>query len=116
MWKTAFINNSADVGGALQISGSANLFNSSLVDNTSGEGGGPAIFNAGVISEMVGVNFSGNGYHCSPDAYMGLDEVRRVCSLHTLFLFFVRWQCLSLDLGMFTDCSMEPRSSYAENE
>ena len=91
VWKTVFINNSADDGGALQISGTAILLNSSFVNNTSSEDGGPAIFNRGVISDMVGVHFSGNGYHCSPDAFMGLEEVRCVCSVYTLFLCYVRW-------------------------
>ena len=115
VWKTSFINNSANVGGALQISGTANLRNSSFVDNTSGEGGGPAIFNGGVISEMVGVYFSDNGYYCSPDAFMGLNEVRYVCSVYTLLSIHVRWQCLNLVLGMLTDCLMRQRS-LAENE
>lgn len=77
IWNTTFVKNSADIGGGMRGSGTVYLYNSSFEDNTSGEGGGPAISNGGIMSEMVRLHFSGNGYHCSPDAFMDLDEVRQ---------------------------------------
>ena len=72
---TTFTGNSAEIGGAMRVSGTISLFNSSFVENTSEEGGGPGISNGGVILRMVGVYFSGNRYHCSSDAFMDLNEV-----------------------------------------
>lgn len=59
----------------MSVSGTSYLLNSSFLDNTSGDGGGPAISNGGVISLMIGLYFSGNGYHCPSDAFMDLNEV-----------------------------------------
>ena len=79
---TDFTNNTADFGGALRVSGSTVLLNSSFVENKSGEEGGPAISNGGVILKMDGLIFSGNGYQCSADAFMDLNEVG-----------FASWSC-----------------------
>ena len=76
---STFVGNSADIGGGLSISGTSSLFNVSFEDNKSGDGGGPAISNGGTISLMVGIYFSGNGYHCAPDAFMDLNEVGLAC-------------------------------------
>lgn len=81
IWNTTFVKNSADIGGGMKVSGTVYLYNSSFEDNTSGEGAGPAISNGGIISEMARLRFSGNGYHCSPDAFMDLDEVRQTLLL-----------------------------------
>ena len=82
VWGTNFTNNTADFGGALRVSGSIVLVNSSFVENKSGEEGGPAISNGGVILKMEGLFFSGNGYQCSADAFMDLNEVG-----------FTSWSC-----------------------
>ena len=71
---TSFTNNLANTGGALQISGTIVLVNSSFVENKSGEGGGAAISISGVNS-MEELIFSGNGYHCSSDSFLDLNEV-----------------------------------------
>jgi len=74
---TTFKGNSVDEGGALRISGTVGLINSSFLDNMSGEGGGSAISNRGVFSEMVEIRFSGNGIYCPPDSFVDVNEVRR---------------------------------------
>ena len=74
-----FLGNSADIGGGVSVSGTVYLFNSSFEDNKSGDGGGSAISNSGIISNMTGIYFSGNGYHCAPDAFMDLNEVGLAC-------------------------------------
>lgn len=71
---TDFFGNTASVGGALRIFGTAELLNSSFSDNKSGEGGGSAIYNVGIISEMIGLRFSANRFFCAPTEYVDFSE------------------------------------------
>ncbi|CAN0378106.1 unnamed protein product [Ascophyllum nodosum] len=72
---TSFTNNFANIGGALRISGMMiDILNSSFVENKSGEGGGSAI-SIGGVNSMEKLFFSSNGYHCSSDAFVDLNEV-----------------------------------------
>ena len=75
VWGTDFTNNMADLGGALRVYGITVILNSSFVENKSGDEGGPAISNRGVILNMRSLIFSGNGYQCSADNFKDLDEV-----------------------------------------
>ena len=76
VWGTEFTNNTADFGGTLRVCGViVHLNSSSFVENKSGEEGGPAISNGGVILNIRRLIFSGNGYQCSADAFMELNEV-----------------------------------------
>ena len=93
VWGTDFTNNTADFGGALRISGTIVLLNSSFVENKSGEEGGPAISNGGVILKMDRLIFSGNGYQCSADAFMDLNEVG-----------FASWSC-----RVYLQCNISTR-------
>lgn len=61
----------ASEGGALRIRGTAELLNSSFFENESGEGGGSAISNVGVILGMVGLSFSTNAFQCPSTHYFG---------------------------------------------
>lgn len=74
--ESIFVKNTASVGGALRLFGTAELVNCSFSDNESGEGGGSAISNDGIISEMVGLNFSANRFQCPPTDYLDFNEVR----------------------------------------
>ena len=71
---TSFTNNFANIGGALRISGTIDLCDCSFVENKSGEGGGAAI-SIGGVNSMEKLFFSSNGYHCSSDAFMDLNDV-----------------------------------------
>ena len=71
---TNFTNNSSFFGGALRISGTIFVFNSSFVENKSGDKGGAAISTSG-INSMEKHFFAVNGHHCSADAFMDLSEV-----------------------------------------
>ena len=72
--RTSFTNNFANIGGALHSSGTIDLSDCSFVENKSGEGGGAAISIGGAKS-MRKLFFSSNGYHCSSDTFMDLNEV-----------------------------------------
>lgn len=75
VYNTTFVGNIASVGGALRLFGTVELLNSSFYDNVSGEGGGSAISNAEVISDMFGLYFSGNRYVCADTEYVDFTEV-----------------------------------------
>ena len=75
VWGTVFTKNTADFGGALRVSGTIVILNSSFVENKSGKEGGPAISNDGIILKMDTLFFSGNSYQCSADAFIDLNEV-----------------------------------------
>lgn len=67
---SVFSGNTAGEGGALRLRGTATIVNSSFFDNKSGEDGGCAISNVGIISEIVGLNFSGNSVQCPRTHYL----------------------------------------------
>lgn len=73
-YNTTFVRNIANVGGALRLFGTVELLNSSFFDNRSGEGGGSAISNTGVISEMIGLEFSANRFICTDNEYADFSE------------------------------------------
>lgn len=72
---TEFIGNTASEGGALRLFGTVELFNSSFSDNRSGEGGGSAISNVGIVLETVGLSFSANRFLCAATEYVDFSEV-----------------------------------------
>lgn len=78
---TAFIGNIATEGGALTLFGAAELFNCSFFDNHSGEGGGAAISNLGIISEMIGLSFSANYFVCAATEYVDSTKASVLLSL-----------------------------------
>ena len=71
---TTFSGNFASVGGAVRIIGTAELFNSTFSDNTSGENGGSAISIVGTITEMNGSYFSANRFICPATEYVDFTE------------------------------------------
>ena len=79
---TVFEGNTAGVGGALRLGGSAYLTNCTFVDNISDEDEGAAISNVGVM-ETSFARFSGNVFQCEPGTYVDLidgDRYGSVCS------------------------------------
>ena len=99
---TSFKNNTANFGGAMRISGTTYIFNSSFVENKSSEKGGAAI-SIGGVNSMEGLIFSGNGYHCSSDAFMDLDEVG-----FASWLWRVSLEC-NISVEMILACLQPPR-------
>ena len=57
---TSFVRNSAGVGGALRLAGTASVENCSFLENFSGDGGGPVVSNIGVVSKITGSSFRDN--------------------------------------------------------
>lgn len=71
---TAFLGNTANEGGALRLRGTVELFTSSFFDNKSGEDDGSAISNDGIISAMIGLNFSANLFQCPSTHFVNFSE------------------------------------------
>lgn len=71
---STFFANSARVGGAVRLFGTIELFNSSFIENMSEDEGGSAISNAGTISVMTGLSFSGNRFLCADTEYVDFIE------------------------------------------
>ena len=70
-----FKNNTAKVGGALRLSGTASsIINSKFVENVSGEESGSAILNLGFIDNMENNAFSNNIFSCETGEYIGYDD------------------------------------------
>lgn len=69
-----FSGNVADQGGALRLRGTADVSSCSFFDNKSGEGGGSAISNAGIISAMSSLKFSANRFQCPSTHFLNFSE------------------------------------------
>lgn len=80
---SVFEGNTAGVGGALRLGGSAVLTNCTFVDNISDEDGGAAISNLGVLEVNGGATrFSGNVFWCENGTYLDYvdgDRYKQVC-------------------------------------
>lgn len=50
--------------------------NCSFVDNSSGEGAGPAVDNIGFVGRITGSSFVGNVFDCQRGTYLDFNEVR----------------------------------------
>lgn len=61
---TVFVSNRASVGGALRLGGIASLTNCSFTENASNEGGGAAVSNIGVMSQVSNIDFIENTFIC----------------------------------------------------
>ena len=72
---TAFVGNTAGVGGAVRLAGKTGVDSCSFEDNRSDEGDGPAIENVGVVSVMKNSSFTGNVFYCEPGKYLDFTEV-----------------------------------------
>ncbi len=72
---SVFEGNKAGTGGALRLGGAAHMYNCSFVENVSGDGGGAAVSNIGVISSMENISFSGNMYDCQEGTFLDYKEV-----------------------------------------
>lgn len=62
--KTVFVSNRAGVGGALGLGGITLLTNCSFKENASNEGGGAAVSNIGVMSQVSNIDFIENDFIC----------------------------------------------------
>ncbi|CAM9121465.1 unnamed protein product, partial [Sphacelaria rigidula] len=67
---TSFVRNTAGIGGALRLGGTASLDNCTFVENTSAEDAGPAVSNIGVILEMINGSFVDNVFDCPLMTYL----------------------------------------------
>ncbi|CAM9655567.1 unnamed protein product [Ectocarpus fasciculatus] len=70
---TVFKGNSAEVGGALRLAGTALVENCSFVENVSGHREGAAVSNIGLISKIANISFTGNDFTCGPDLFLEYD-------------------------------------------
>lgn len=68
---TVFERNTAGVGGALRLGGTASLTNCTFFDNISDEDEGSAISNLGVL-QIDESRFYGNSFWCEPGTYLGI--------------------------------------------
>lgn len=85
---SVFQGNTARVGGALRLAGTADLHNCSFVENVSEDGEGAAVSNIGVIWRMESLSFSGNVFECPRDTFLNFTEVKWRL-LHCASLVFV---------------------------
>ncbi|CAN0195481.1 unnamed protein product, partial [Ascophyllum nodosum] len=67
---TVFKGNYAPLGGALRLAGTASVDNCSFIDNISQPGGGPAVFNAGTMSNQTDIYFNGNVFFCENQTFL----------------------------------------------
>lgn len=110
---TQFVGNTAGVGGAMKIFGTAELFNSTFFDKTSGEDDGPAIFNVGTNPEMTGLEFTGNRFVCATTEYVdfskasGKSLIQKTLCLDVIVVCSVLAQEDGLfELGHLYDCTL----------
>ena len=88
---TFFEGNVATMGGALRLAGKVSIDNCSFTDNVSELGGGPAVSNVGLISNVTASNFHHNVFNCEPHAF--LDFVKASTVLSNV-KFIGPWSCL----------------------
>ena len=88
---TLFEGNVAKMGGALRLAGKVSIDNCSFTDNVSELGGGPAVSNVGLISNVTTSNFHHNVFNCEPHAF--LDFVKVSTALSNV-KFTGPWSCL----------------------
>lgn len=74
---SVFIDNSAAVGGALWLAGSATIANCSFVDNVADEDGGPAVSNIGLINTVTDSIFDGNVFSCQDETFLDFTDVSK---------------------------------------
>ena len=67
---TVFKSNSALLGGALRLAGTASVDNCSFIDNVCQTGGGPAVFNVGTMSNETDIYFNGNAFSCERQMFL----------------------------------------------
>lgn len=72
---TSFVRNTAAIGGALRLVGTASLLWCTFIDNLSNQAEGPGVFNDGKISEAFSCNFVGNVFNCDQGSYLKYNEV-----------------------------------------
>ena len=75
MLNSIFTENTAGVGGALRLAGTARIENCSFVDNRSNPEDGPAVSNIGYISGMWNCSFYGNSFSCAQESFLHFDSV-----------------------------------------
>ena len=72
---SVFRGNTARVGGALRLAGTAAIDNCSFVENLSDDGEGAAVSNIGVLSRVEGNFFHGNIFGCQRDMFLNFTAV-----------------------------------------
>ena len=92
---TLFEGNVAKSGGALRLAGKVSIDNCSFIDNVSELGGGPAVSNVGLISNVTTSNFHHNVFNCEPHAFLDFVKARTVLSNVN---FTGPWSCLSNEM------------------
>lgn len=73
---SVFVGNTAGVGGALRLAGTATLNNCSFLENSSDDGGGPAVSNIGFLSNISHSRFYDNVFMCNGGSFLDKVEVR----------------------------------------
>ncbi|CAM9233132.1 unnamed protein product [Scytosiphon promiscuus] len=79
-----FGGNTARVGGAMRLAGTASVINSSFVEKVSADGEGSAISNIGLITSVKNTSFHGNVFDCGAGMFVDFevsrDPFETVCS------------------------------------
>lgn len=73
---SVFMDNTAGVGGALRLAGTASINTCSFVDNVSDEGGGAAVSNIGPLLTITNSSFVDNLFNCRQGTFLGFHSVR----------------------------------------
>lgn len=81
---TQFRRNEARVGGALRLAGTASVHSCIFEENISELGGGPAVSNIGVISDVSNSVFIDNMLTCEPHTFFEFNKVRSAGRLSSL--------------------------------
>ena len=104
-----FANNTAGVGGALRLAGTAYVENCVFEDSVSDEEGGAAVSNIGNLVRMSGVSFIGNVFDCQQNKYLGFNAVR--CFAQPRKSARSVWILLHLELAGNIFCNSVPFGS-----
>lgn len=72
---TTFIRNTAKIGGALRLIGTASIEKCMFEDNLSDEDEGPGVFNDGIVTNVFNCTFYGNVFNCDPGTYLDYNTV-----------------------------------------
>lgn len=75
---TYFEGNTAGIGGALRLAGTASLDNCTFLENTSDEDEGPAVSNVGFVSSITACTFVDNTVNCEPGKFVDYHETNTV--------------------------------------
>lgn len=73
--ESTFTGNSARVGGAVRLAGTASFANCTFVENASSNGEGSAISNIGYISSIYNSSFRNNVFECDAGTFLDFNTV-----------------------------------------